>query len=511
MRQKLAIKSSVIGLVAKLLAMVLSIISARLFVYYLGIEIKGINGLLSNILSLLKLAEMGIGTAIIYALYQPIVDKKVEEIKSLMYFYKKAYRAIGFLVLFIGSIVSLFLKFIIEDSTFSWVYIYIVFFFQLFESFSTYMLGAYKRNLLYADQQQYVATFIDAVANTIFVILRMGVIVFTQSYLAYLALQLFQTIVSNIAVGVVVDKKYPYLKEKDVIQYDKMPELLGNVKNVIAGRIGGLVYNSTDNIIISKTVGIIAVGYMTNYYMIRNLIKTLTLAITDPIRPMIGNYIREYEDIKKTYQLFLSYTFVRYCIANIVVTGVIVMLNPFIDLVFGKGYTLSIWIPILLAVDLYIDLVHTPAWEYMNVLGLFKNDRNISYIGAAINLITSIILSFYLGISGVLLGTIIAQMYYWIARISIIFKYYFKKGLLLYIKRNLIYIFVTITDTLLVIYLSQYIISVINPVRFLLMGSISVFVSVISICILWRKTEEFELIISILKKIRLHRVKKELT
>lgn len=108
MRQKLAVKSSVIGLAAKLLTMVLSIISTRLFVHYLGVEIKGLSGLIANILSLLQLAEMGIGAAIIYALYQPIVEDKKEEIKSLMAFYKKAYRYIGLLIFVIGCGASLF-------------------------------------------------------------------------------------------------------------------------------------------------------------------------------------------------------------------------------------------------------------------------------------------------------------------------------------------------------------------------------------------------------------------
>lgn len=510
MRQKLAIKSSAIGLGAKLLAMVLSIISTRLFVHYLGIEIKGISGLLSNILSLLKLAEMGIGTAIIYALYQPIVDKKIEEIKSLMHFYKKAYRSIGLLVLGIGCVVSLFLKFFVEETSYSWVYIYIIFFFQLFESVSTYMLGAYKRNLLYADQKQYVATFIDALVNTVFVLIRMLIIVVFHSYLLYLFLQLLQTILSNIIIGNVVDRKYPYLRDKDIAPYDKMPELLGNVKNVIAGRIGGVVYNSTDNIIISKTVGVIAVGYMTNYYTIKNLIKTLTSAITDPIRPMIGNYIREYEDIDKSYQLFLSYTFIRSCIANVVVVGVVVLMNPFIDLWLGKGYTLSVYIPILLAMDMYIDLVHSPAWEYMNVLGYFKYDKNMSYVGAAINLAISIILAIYMGISGVLLGTVIAQMYYWVARAHVVFKHYFKSGLVTYVYRCMSYTIVTVVDIGIVMQLYRYMVPEITITRFILMSIVSIGVSVGSICILWSRTKEFSMILNLLSKFKVRGTKKDI-
>ena len=168
MRQRLAVKSSAIGLVARMSALVLSLISTRLFVQYIGIEIKGISGIISNMLSLLQLAEMGIGAAIVYALYKPLAENDIESVKSLMAFYKKSYRAIGILILFIGIIVSFFLRVLIEETSYSWDYIYLVFFIQLLTSVSTYLIGAYRRNLLYADQKQYVNVIIDTIANVVF-------------------------------------------------------------------------------------------------------------------------------------------------------------------------------------------------------------------------------------------------------------------------------------------------------------------------------------------------------
>lgn len=501
MRQKLAIKSSAIGLCARLLAMILSIISTRLFVEYLGIEIKGVSGLIANILSLLQLAEMGIGTAIIYALYQPIVEKNKEEIKSLMAFYKKAYNYIGILIFFIGCGASFFLKFVVGETSYSWKYVYLIYFIQLIASVSTYLLGAYRRNLLYADQKQYITTIIDSITNTIFTIIRMFVIVYMQSYIAYLLLQLLQTLISNIVAYVATDRYFPYLREKNVKPYDKMSELIGNVKNVIIGKVGGVVYNSTDNILISKFVGVVAVGYMTNYYTVKTMIKTIVTSVTEPVRPMIGNYIREYKDVNKSYQLFLSYTFIRYFIANIVTVGVLVMSNPFIDLWLGEGYTLSLLIPALIAIDMFIDIVHGPTWEFINVLGLFKNDRNMSYGGAVINLITSIILATFMGTSGVLLGTVIAQCYYWIARAKIVFKQYFKEGVGIYIRRIVAYILVTFFDTVIMLFLRYKLMPITNIGMFVALCAISVFVSSISVWMIWGRTEEFMLMVNMTKKI----------
>lgn len=501
MRQKLAVKSSAIGLFAKLLTMVLSIISTRLFVDYLGIEIKGVSGIIANILSLLQLAEMGIGTAIIYALYQPIVENKKEEIKSLMAFYKKAYNYIGLLILVIGSVVSLFLKFFVGKTTYSWKYVYLIYFIQLAASVSTYLVGAYRRNLLYANQKQYITTIIDAVTNAVFTIARMIVIVYLQSYIVYLVLQLVQTVTSNLIASVATNHYFPYLKEKNVEPYDKMSELIGNVKNVIIGKIGGVVYNSTDNIIISKFVGVVAVGYMTNYYTIKTLIKTIVTSVTEPVRPMIGNYIREYKDVSKSFQLFLSYTFIRYFIANIVVVGMLVMINPFIDIWLGEGYTLSMLIPAFIAIDMFIDIVHGPTWEFINVLGLFKNDRNMSYAGAIINLVTSIALVMVMGTPGVLLGTVIAQCYYWTARACIVFKQYFRMGVGIYVRRVISYSLVTLVDTVIMLFLRYKIMPVTTIPLFVLLCIMSVAISCISVVIIWGKTEEFAIMLNMVKSL----------
>lgn len=501
MRQKLAIKSSAIGLCARLLAMVLSIISSRLFVQYLGIEIKGVSGLIANILSLLQLAEMGIGTAIIYALYQPIVDNNKEEIKSLMAFYKKAYNYIGLMIFIIGCGASLFLKFFIEETSYSWNYVYLIFYIQLFASVSTYLLGAYRRNLLYANQRQYITTIIDAVTNTLFTIIRMVVIVYLQSYIVYLILQVVQTLLSNLIASVATQRSFPYLKEKDIKPYDKMPELVGNVKNVIIGKIGGVIYNSTDNLLISKFVGVVEVGYMTNYYTIRTMIKTIVNSITEPVRPMIGNYIREYKDVKKSYQLFLSYTFIRYFIANNVIVGLLVMFNPFIDLWMGEGFTLSMWIPILISIDMFIDIVHGPTWEFNSALGLFRNSRNMSCGGAIINLTTSLILVFIIGTPGVLLGTVIAQCYYWTARTYIVFTKYFKQGLWTYIRRVVAYIFVTMADIMIMLFFRYRFMPQTTFLKFLLLCIISVVVSSLSVLLIWGKTQEFATMIAMIKKV----------
>lgn len=501
MRQKIAIKSSVIGISTRIITIVLSLITTRLFLKYLGIEIKGINGLINNILSLLQLAEMGIGTAIIYALYQPIVEDNQEEICSLMALYKKAYNYIGLFVIGIGSIVSLFLRFIIEDATYGWDYIYIIYFIQLIAASATYFVGAYRRNLLYADQKQYITVIVDAIANIIFSLCRIVIIVVFKSYLLYLLMQILQTVCSNTLICIYTNKQYPYIKNSKAEKYDKVPELVSNIKHVVVGKVGGVIYNSTDSILITKFVGVIAVGYMTNYYTLRSMIKMIVSSVTDPIKPMIGNFVREYNDVSKSFQLFLSYSFIRFVIANFITVGFVSLCNPLIDLWLGHEYNLPVIIPILIATDLFIDIVHGPTWEFNNVLGFFKSNRNMALGGAAINLFSSIFLVQVMGTEGVLIGTVIAQMYYWMARAFITFSHFFHQGVIVYIWRVLSYTVITVIDIMVVVSIRRFVMPETDILHFIIMCAISVFVSATTIVVFWHKSVEFSTMISIIGKL----------
>lgn len=140
MRKRLAIKSSAIGLLAKLLGILLSFISTRFFVRYLGIEILGVNGVFSNVLGFLQLAEMGIGTAITYARYQPVVDNNIKEIQILMHFYKIVYRWIYIIILAVGFVMIPFLPYFVTDVSYELSYLVLIYFIQLASSASTYLL-----------------------------------------------------------------------------------------------------------------------------------------------------------------------------------------------------------------------------------------------------------------------------------------------------------------------------------------------------------------------------------
>jgi len=432
MRQKLVIKSSIIGIVAQIATVMISFICTRLFVRFIGLEAQGINGVVGNMLGLLQLSELGIGTAITYALYQPIVDKNEREICIVMRMFKNAYRIIGSIICVAGIGLSFFIDLFVESSRYSRQEVLVAYYILLISSVTTYFL-AYKRNLLYADQKQYITTMIDMLCSVVFGVVKISCILVFKSYHVYLVVTILQTIAANIIVSVICDRHYPYLKQKVVGKYDKIEELKKNVLNLIIGKMGGFVYSSTDNMIISKFSGLAAVGYITNYKYIYTMLTGLLNSVTSPIQPMIGNYIREYKEVQRSYELFKAYTYIRFFLASIVTVGFVISADACITLWLGEEYLLPLLIVVLMSLDVFLGAMQGPAGEYMAVLGYFKYDKYMSLIGAGINLVTSIWLSKHIGIAGVLLGTVITQIFYWLTRVFIVYKNYFKRSPLEYV------------------------------------------------------------------------------
>ena len=181
------------------IGLIISFISRIFFLKILGSEYLGLNGLFTNILTVLSLAELGIGTAIIYSLYRPLAVKDELKIKQLMFFYKKTYIIIGIIILILGIAITPFLKYLINDIPnidYIWL-IYILF--VIYTSVSYFY--SYKRNLIIADQNRYIATIYRYLFYILLNITQIIYLVITKDYFGFLVLQIIFTILENIFVS----------------------------------------------------------------------------------------------------------------------------------------------------------------------------------------------------------------------------------------------------------------------------------------------------------------------
>ena len=246
-------------------------------------------------------------------------------------------------------------------------------------------------------------------------ILEIILIVYFQNYLYYLLVIVLQTVVGNGIVHVLCSKRYPYLRHEK-IDKNILKNMLRQVKDIFSGKVAGYIYSSTDSLVISAFVGTVQVGFLNNYTMITNGVRVLANSITAPIAPMIGNLLASSQTEQSQISIFENYNFVRFLLAGLTVSPVIVLADSFVEMWVGAAYILPASIVVLLAADLYIHIIHSSCCDYITGSGLFELDKKISMAGAAANIITSVMLAMRIGVPGVLFGTVFSQMIFWVVR-----------------------------------------------------------------------------------------------
>lgn len=498
-RTKNGIRNSIINTSAYLLTILCSFIVRTVFIKTLNSEYLGINGIFTNILSLLSLAEMGIGTAIIYSLYKPLAENNKIKVMQLMNFFKKAYQTIAVVVAIIGILILPFLyKFInnVPDIPESLNVIYLLY---LINSVASYLF-IYKRSLLVTDQKEYVASIIGAFYTIIVSIMQIVILIMTQNFLLYLIIQIILGVVQNIAISIICDKKYPYIKNNhEILPKEEQKDIFKNVKALLIYRVASIVVNSTDNLLLSKFVGITAVGLYSNYYLIIHALYTLVRQSITALAASIGN-LNTTKDIEKMKLVYNTTTFLSSWMFGLVAIGLFVILDNFIALWAGNTYVMDRNVVIVLIINFYLMGVSGVYNVLRTTYGLFTQGQLRPLISSVINFVTSIIFVKYFGIFGVFLGTCIAfiSINIWYDP-YIVYKHAFSKPILNFYMKNIFYVGIIIFSALICQKVSYFIFINSKILKILMDGIMVMIISNLIFIISFNKTEEFKYLSKIIK------------
>lgn len=409
-RTEYSILNIMVGLGGYFFNTVLGFICRMVFVRCLPTEYLGISGLFSNILSMLSLAELGIGTAIIYALYKPLAENDENKIASLMQFYGKAYRIIGCLVGIVGLLLLPFLERLIGDVPNIKENIYLIYGVYLFNTCLTYFF-CYRASLLAADQRNYIQLGLSYLITTIQSIVQIVVLLVMREYLLYLGIQTVGTFVFNIIISRKTVKDYPYIEEKNIepLEADEKKSLFRNIKALTVSKVSELLVHSTDNIIITYFSGLSTVGAASNYTLFTGTISTLTNQIFNSLVASVGN-LNAIERKDRRIYFFKILQMSNFIIFSWATIGICFVTSDLVELCFGKEYVLSSSIPVVLALNFYVVNMNLAVVIYRSTLGLFKYGQYTLLFTAAINLSLSMILGNYWGLFGIYLATFIARI-----------------------------------------------------------------------------------------------------
>ena len=433
MRIRNSMINTITSLVSNAIALIVSFVAQKFFLKFLNVDFLGINGLFSNILSVLGIFELGIGSAIVFYLYKPIANNDIKKIKSLMSFYKKTYRIIALIILGMGMLLIPFLNIIVGETKVE-VNIYIVYLLFLISTISSYLV-VYKRTLLIAYQKNYIISIIHTVYLILLNVIQIIILYFFRNYYIYLGIKILCQLLENFVVTFIVNKKYAYIKSKDIQKLDRetQKDIFIGIKALFFHKIGGVVVNGTDNIIISTFLGVRMVGLYSNYYMIINSISVIINNMFSSIIGSVGNLLAT-ENASKKYEVFKRVDFLNLWIAIVTAMCLYFLIIPFIKLWIGEEYLLSHITLIILIINYFLQISKITFVLFKNAGGIWKQDKFIPLIEAGINIIASIIFLKIFGLIGVFIGTIISGCVLWLYSYpKFVYKLIFDKGYLEYL------------------------------------------------------------------------------
>ena len=404
-----SIRNIKFSLIGQFLILLSNFVTRTVFVRTLGSEYLGLNGLFTNILSILSLAELGVGSAIVYSMYKPLAEKDEYKLKGLMNLYKSAYTSIGIFVLLVGSLLTPFLDLFINEIP-KIQHIYLIYLMYVFNSGISYFYS-YKRSLLIADQKKYIESLYHNSFYLLRNFLQIIILFILKSFILYLSVQLILTLIENIIISKRVDYLYPIFKEKDNTQLEKKEKstIFNNVKAMIYHKLGSVVVMGTDNLLIAMFVGLIEVGLYSNYLLIIEALNQIFVVIFQSMMASVGNLGATATDEKKKFifNCIDLYGFWLYSFATI---SLFTLFNPFINIWLGEEYVFPLEVVLLIVTSFYLTGRRKSVLTFRDALGLFWHDRYKSIFESAINLIVSISLAKLFGIQGIILGTIVSTL-----------------------------------------------------------------------------------------------------
>lgn len=497
-----SVRNLSVAIISYFITILFVFLDRTVFLHFLNTDYLGLNGLFSNILNMLSLAELGVGSAIAYSLYEPLHTRNIPIVQSIMKLYKKLYFLIGIVILLLGSLLTPLLSTLIKDMPFDISIIYIYYLLYVLNVSSSYFFN-YKRTLIICDQKQYISTLTTTFSCILTSIMHIVILCFTHNYMFYLIVGILMTIGENIVISYIANKIYPFLKEKNVnhLPKENIVQIKKNVYAMFCHKIGNVVVNYTDNLIISSFVGLGAIGLYSNYTLILTGIEGLLGKFFSSVTASVGALVLEKDKIHVE-QILYNMLFLNFWVYACCSIAFFCLIQPFISLWIGSAYQMTLSVVLIIALKFYISGMRKTILTFRDSAGVFWYDRYKALIESVVNVLLSIPLAIEYGVGGVLLGTIGSTLLvsFWYDG-YILFKYLFHKSVGNYLHKQFIYGICTISVGLITFYICN-LISIVAFASFLFRILICIIVPNTLFILIFRQNNEFSYLYILYRDLR---------
>jgi len=410
-RLKNALKLSTVNTVCYVVGLLANMFYRMMFVRYMAINYLGINGLFANVLQVLALADLGIIQCINFRFYEPIHNSDVKRVGQLLNYMKEIYRIVAAVIFVAGLLFLPFIHLVIKDtaeipSDINLNLVYILF---LLNSVASYCFS-YSQSLLVADQRGYERGIYGACVNIICIALKLLIICYTRNYTLMLGATVLLTLMSSYILHRYVKNSYKAVFEiTEKLPKPEQRNILKEARNVLAHKLGGVVQNGTDNILITYFSGLISCGLFSNYSILFFSMENFTGGLIKSFSASIGN-AKAALDNREFFTIYRRIHLINYYISGLCTTCMFALAADFIRLWLGERFLLNDLVLSCLCLNYYIINSRSCNWSFIDVTGLITKDLMRPLLSVSINLVASIALGKYMGIPGVIFGTIISNI-----------------------------------------------------------------------------------------------------
>ena len=408
-KTKNTIQGTFWGILNKLTAILCPFVIRTIIIRLLGAEYAGLSSLYTSILHVLSLAELGIGSAMVYQMYEPVARDDKAALSALLAYYRRAYAIISLVILGIGLAICPFVRFLIKGTIPQDINIYILFLIYLLNTVASYSCLAYRGAILSAYQREADKSMLQLISHLVMYVCQVLALLTLKNYYVYIAFLPISTVLFNVLKYCYVKKHYPDILCGGEITGEQKASIKQNISALFMHKVGGAVVNTIDNIVISVFMGLVILANYGNYYFILSAVTSIVTIVFTSLTAGIGNSIIT-SDASTVKKHFYSILYLNGFIVMVCTVCFFNMYQDFITQWVGAACLFGFDTMVLMCVYFFVHTIRRTIIMYRDAAGMWVDNRWQPIVSAIVNLTLNIVLIHLIGINGIVISTIISMV-----------------------------------------------------------------------------------------------------
>lgn len=409
MDKKKSLLNVFVGIAFKIAILVVTILARRYLIRIAGNEANGVIALFTSIISFLSITELGVGSAITFCMYKPIVEGDDKKVAALYNLFKKCYLVFAAIVLVVGLALTPLTGYLAKDYSLNYN-LYLLYIIQLVSTVVTYF-GMANISLINAYKNNYITTTINSIFILLKLVLQIVILFVTKSLYYYMGIVILTEAIQVVVIFLYTRKKYPKILSLGLERIDNETKtsVVKNVKALFLHKVGAIFVNTIDNVVISAILGVVILGYYSNYLTIATSLTSIIVLVFHQLISVVGHAYQK-NNPENYHRYFKFFYLLNYFIASFAFICYFACISPFINFFFGEGLLFEDAALFVITINCFIQYMEQAVRLFKDSAGLFYNDRYKSIFEAILNLALSIAFVYWIGVVGVIVGTIITNV-----------------------------------------------------------------------------------------------------